>query len=303
MSSKYALVHAEEGNFPTVMMCRLLGIARSGFYSWRKRLGEPGPAPGSRAARRVQVSEEVHLSWLRSRRVYGVRRIKADLATRGLLASLWLIHTIMGELDIAGAQPCARKRISAEVAADAASRPDLVRREFEPPVPTTHLVGDITYLKTSQGWLFLATAIDLTTRMVVGWSTADNMRTSLVVAALNNAHKNGYVAGNAIFHSDRGTQYTSAEFATAARLLSVRLSVGATGVCWDNAVAESFFSMLKNEMFYRFDFATLAEARVAVADYIDFYNRRRLHSTLGYRTPADAMNEFDRAQTPTLTAA
>jgi transposase InsO family protein len=159
-------------------------------------------------------------------------------------------------------------------------------------VATTHLAGDITYLKTGEGWLYLATVIDLTTRMVVGWQMADNMRTPLVTDALKMAYQSGYVADNAIFHSDKGAQYTSSEYARAAHAMGVRLSVGRTGACWDNAVAESFFASLKNEMYHRQTHPTRAKARLAVAQYIEiYYNRQRPHSTLGYRTPAQAMTD------------
>jgi transposase InsO family protein len=195
----------------------------------------------------------------------------------------------MRELGIAGIQPRSSKRTTiADPEAD--DREDLIGRNFEAPVATTKLVGDITYLRTAEGWLYLATVICLTTRMVVGWQIADNMRTGLIKEALKMAHDAGYVAGNAIFHSDRGAQYTSAEFAKLAKQLDVRLSVGRTGSCHDNAVAESFFAFLKNEMYYLRKFATKSEARNALFEYIElFYNRRRRHSTLGYRTPIEAM--------------
>ena len=144
----------------------------------------------------------------------------------------------------------------------------------------------------------MATVIDLTTRMVVGWQMAPHMRTSLIVDALKMAHFSGHLQPEAIFHSDRGTQYTSREFHQYCRGIQVRTSVGRTGVCWDNAVAESFFSALKNEMFHHQHFPTRARARFAVADYIEvFYNRRRLHSSLGYRTPAEALNDHQTAAT------
>jgi putative transposase len=136
--------------------------------------------------------------------------------------------------------------------------------------------------------------IDLATRMVVGWQTAPHMRTSLVTDALDMAHQHGHVRPGAVFHTDRGAQgqYTSAELARHCRQLKVRLSHGRTGVCWDNAAAESFFAALKNEMYHRSTFPTRARARFAVAEYIEvFYNRQRLHSRLGYRTPAEALND------------
>lgn len=291
MTSKYALIHAEEGHHEITTMCRLLTVERTGYHAWRTARSAP-PETTSPAARRAALAQRITALWERSRRVYGARRIHADLAAEGEQASLWLVGKIMGELGIAGIQPRSSTRTTIP-AADAVERDDLLRRRFTPPVATTHLVGDITYLKTGEGWLFLATVIDLTTRMVVGWQTAGHMRASLITDALAMAHRSGYVAGGAVFHSDRGAQYTSAEFATAARRLDVRLSVGRTGVCWDNAVAESFFAMLKNEMFHRTRFVSRARARLAVADYIEvFYNRTRRHSTLDYQTPAQVMHNF-----------
>ena len=181
---------------------------------------------------------------------------------------------------------------------DAPSRPDLVRRRFDPPVPTTVLVGDITYLRTGRGWLYLAVVIDLATRMVVGWSMSERMTAGLAVAALEAAWARGYVAGGAIFHSDRGAQYTSRLMAERAEERGVRLSVGRTGSCHDNAVAESFFATLKNEMYSLRPWATRAEARHAVVGFIEaYYNRRRPHSTIGYQVPAERMAAFmERAE-------
>ena len=160
------------------------------------------------------------------------------------------------------------------------------------------MVGDITYLRTDQGWLYLATVIDLATRMVIGWQLADHMRTSLVTDALQMAIDAGWVVDQAIFHSDRGCQYTSAEFAAFCHEQQIRSSVGRTGVCWDNAAAESFFAALKNEMYHRHTWPTRARARFAVAEYIEvYYNRRRLHSSLGYRTPAEALTDHQTTAT------
>lgn len=302
MSAKYELIHTEEGAFPITVMARLLGVERTGYYAWRNQLGT-GPDPDSRRGRRQVVADRVYALWMASKKIYGIRRIHADLAGEGIRVSLGLVAVIMRELGIAGVQPRATKRTTVP-AADAQVRADLVRRDFTPPVPTTHLVSDITYLKTGEGWLFLATVIDLTTRMVVGWATAAHMRTSLIIDALKVAHQGGYVAEGAIAHSDRGSQYTSVEYAEVARLMQVRLSVGRTGVCWDNAVAEAFFASLKNEMFYRERFATRARARLAVAEYIEvFYNRKRRHSALGYDIPGRAMEAFfDRTESGSTAA-
>lgn len=283
---------SEEGNFTVELMARVLEVHRSGYYAW-KRARRERATPRPREGRRIGLKPLIWQLWEDSKGVFGARRIRAKLAEQGEEVSLWLVAKLMRELGIAGVQPRALKRTTIP-AEDAKTRRDLVWRAFTPPVPTTCLVGDVSYLKTGEGWLYLATVIDLTTRMVVGWQTAAHMRTGLIVDALAMAWRAGYVAGGAIFHSDRGSQYTSREFADAAKLMDVRLSVGRTGVCWDNAVAESFFASLKNEHWYpRTVPATRVRARAEVADYIEvFYNRSRPHSTLRYRTPAAVMEAF-----------
>jgi transposase InsO family protein len=291
MTVKYQLMDEEKACYPVVMMARVLGLARQGYYQW-KRAQETSSGPSWRE----QLAEDIVRLWEVSKHRHGFRRIAVDLAKEGKQVSWWLVGKIMAEQGIQGLQPRTSKKTTVPDP-DAPTRPDLVRRHFLPPVATTVLVGDITYLRTGEGWLYLATVIDLTTRMVVGWDLvaerrvlADHMRSSLAVDALRMAHQAGCVAGNAIFHTDRGSQYTSKEMTLAAASMDVRLSCGRTGVCWDNAVAESFFSMLKNEMYYQHSFPTRAKARLEVATYIEvYYNRQRPHSTLGYRTPVEAM--------------
>lgn len=301
MTDKYRLMCREEGLFTVTLTARPLGVSRTGFYAFKAHRANlrDDPAPGSLAARRAWLSARIKHHWDVSNLRHGARRIQVDLAEHdGEQVSLWLIGKIMKALDIAGHQPRATKRTTIP-ADDVDARPDRIRRRFTPPLATSTLVGDITYLKTGEGWLYLATVIDLSTRMVVGWATAEHMRTPLISKALVMAHDAGYVAGNAIFHSDRGSQYTSDEFAVTARLLDVRLSVGRTGVCWGNAVAESFFASLKKEMYHRESFATRARARVAVAEYIEVdYNRRRRHSAIDYRIPAQVMGEFKARCSP-----
>ena len=176
--------------------------------------------------------------------------------------------------------------------------PDLIGRDFTAPEPGQRLVGDITYLRTSKGWLYLATVIDLATKMVTGWQLAAHMRTSLVTDALKMAITHGHVTPGVIFHRDKGTQYTSARYARFCQANGIQTSTGRTGAGWDNAAAKSFFGALKNEMYHRQSFPDRARARFAVADYIEvFYNRRRLHSALGYRTPCEALTQFQAATT------
>src|ERR1035438_4656472 len=292
-------------------MCVLLRVPRSSFYAWRHR------AETATAVRRRELAVLVAAAFEGGRGAYGCRRGAAQLNREGHECSVGLVADLMRELALRACQPRAYKRTTVPgeqpvaspdlicrdfTAPDPGPRPvasrDLIGRDSAAPAPGQRLVGDITYLRTGEGWLYLATVIDLATRMVVGWQLASHMRTSLITDALDMAVTGGHVRAGAVFHSDRGTQYTSAQFALFCKGKNVRTSVGRTGVCWDNAAAESFFGALKNEMYYRQSFPTRARARFAVADYIEvFYNRVRLHSTLGYRTPAEALNDYQTAAT------
>ena len=265
-------------------MCRLLGVPRSSFYAWRRRVA----TETATQTRRRELSTHVARVFAEGRGAYGCRRVAAQLNREGHACSVGLVADLMRELGLAGCQPRGYKRTTVP-GEEPVDSPDLIGREFTAEAPGHRLVGDITYLKTGEGWLYLATVIDLATRMVIGWQLADHMRTSLVIDALEMAITHGHLNPGAVFHSDRGTQYTSAEFSRFCKDNRLRTSVGRTGVCWDNAAAESFFASMKNEMYHRELFPTRARARFAVADYIEvFYNRKRLHSSLGYRTPAEA---------------
>jgi putative transposase len=291
------VIEAEKAHYKIAWMCRLLRVPRSSFYAWLGRTETPS------AARRRELGVQVVRVFGLGRGAFGCRRVGAQLNREGHECSVGLVADLMRELGLAAVQPRAYKRTTTR-GEDPQDSPDLLGRDFTAGpaggAPGTRLVGDITYLHTAEGWLYLATVIDLSTRMVVGWQLAAHMRTSLVVDALEMARSGGHLERDAIFHSDRGTQYTSKQFHQYCQGIAVRTSVGRTGVCWDNAVAESFFSALKNEMFHHQHFPTRARARfaVAVADYIEvFYNRRRLHSTLGYRIPAQALTEYRTAAT------
>ena len=186
-------MRAEKGNYPVKMMARVLKVSRSGFYSWLAR-GEPDD-PWAR------LRAEVKRVWLESDRIFGARSVLAFLPDELAGTTLYRVRKCMRELGIRGIAPNSRKRTTIPDEG-APSRPDLVRRDFTSPVPTYKLVGDITYLKTREGWLYLATVIDLCTRMVVGWAVSERMTADVVVEALERAWRRGYVAGNAIFHSD-----------------------------------------------------------------------------------------------------
>jgi putative transposase len=272
-------------------MCRVLDVPRSSFYAWRHR------AETATAARRRELAAQVQRVFAEGRGAYGCRRVAAQLSRDGHPCSVGLAADLMRGLGLRACQPRAYKRTTVPGQEPVAS-PDLIGRDFTAAAPGSRLVGDITYLRTGEGWLYLATVIDLATRMVTGWQLAEHMRTSLVTDALAMAITHGHVQPGAIFHSDKGAQYTSREFTGFCQAHRLRASTGRTGVCWDNAAAESFFGALKNEMYYRQAFPTRAQARAAVSEYIEvFYNRRRLHSALGYRTPAEALTGYQNTAT------
>lgn len=267
-------------------MCEWSEVSRSGFYGWQAR------PTSATAARRQVLAVKVKAIFDQSRGTYGARRVAVVLRHAGERISRRLVGHLM---DLQGLTPAAPRPWRRTTFPDqtGAAYPDLVRRDFTAQAPGTKLVGDITYVATWEGWLYLATVIDCHNRKVIGWAMAEHMRASLVADALEMAATNVRFAPGAVYHSDRGAQYTSTEFAKTCKRLGVTQSMGRTGVCWDNALAESFFASLKNELVYRTVFPTRQKARKAIAEYIEvFYNRQRLHSTLDYKTPAQVEAEY-----------
>lgn len=297
MSEKFALIDAEKADpaseYPVTKMCAWLGVSTSGYHDWAT--GEPS----ARTLRRRLVEVHVRAAFDAGRGAYGVRRVHAVLA-RGsdpqvASASLKLVRDIMREHDLVACQARAYRVTTVRDRAGEAVVVDHLRRDFTAPAPGCKLVGDITYVPTWQGWLYLATVIDCHTKAVVGWSMAEHMRTDLVCDALTMASMNVKLVPGAVFHSDRGSQYFSAQYAEHLKTLDLTASMGRTGICWDNAMAESFFAALKNELIHRVIFTTRDKARQAIAEYIEvFYNRQRLHSGLGYKTPHEAATEYQQ---------
>jgi putative transposase len=271
-------------------MCAWLEVSRSGFYDWRSR------PQSATAERRELLKIKIKALFEANNAEYGYRRIHAVLVRGGEQASSELVRRLMRELGLEPCQPKPRRRcLTAQ--GEAGPIPDLVNRDFTAHSPGEKMVGDITYIPTWEGWLYLATVIDCATRKIVGWAMDDNYRTPLITAAIKMAARNLNLPGEAVFHSDRGSNYTSAEFARELEQLGVRQSVGRTGICFDNALAESVNGTLKVELVYRTVYATRRKAREDIARWIELrYNRSRLHSGLGYRTPQEVMDDYLNGQ-------
>ncbi len=281
MSSKYEFIDGEKANYPIIKMCRWAHVSTSGFYEWR---GRPASAT---AERRTTLTVEIRRVFDDSDGTYGYRRVHEQLQTERTDAGCELVRSIMR---VEGLVACQPKPYKVTTLGDGADGPvDLCERDFNATEPGVKLVGDITYISTWQGWVYLATVIDCYSRMVIGWAMADHMRTSLVTDALDAARQNSTLRDRCIFHSDRGSQYTSTDLAVYLDRHHMRGSMGRTGVCWDNAMAESFFASLKNEFVYRTVFSSRKKAIDGIASWIEIrYNRKRLHSGIGYRTPWEA---------------
>jgi putative transposase len=290
VSEVYEFIDAEYATSPAApaitLMCRWVGVSKSGYYEWRSR-----PESGT-AKRREELKLLIQKAFDDSDGTYGHRRVWAQLARWGVRAGLELVRALMRELGLVACQPRPWRPSTTQPGA-AGPIPDLVNRDFSAETPGAKIVGDITYIPTWEGWLYLATAIDCATRKVIGWAADDNYRTPLITAAIEMAARNINLPGGAIFHSDRGSNYTSGEFAAVLDRLGIRQSVGRTGICFDNSLAESFNAALKVERVHRTAYPTRKKAKDDIARYIELrYNRTRLHSALGYRTPQEILDEY-----------
>lgn len=273
-------MHAEKSSFTIARMARLLGVSRSGYYAWSKR------GPSKRAIRAERIEAKVRWFHGESDEVSGAPRILADLRADGEVISRKTVAKTMRSLGLRGVCPKRWKTTTVTDAGDTYPS-DVVKRTWDTGTINAVWVGDITYLRTWEGWLYLATVIDAHSRRVIGWAIADHMRTDLVEDALKMAIAlRGGLPREVVFHADRGTQYASDQISRFAAQNGITRSMGRTGVCWDNAMAESFFATLKTEFYYRRVWPTKAGASKAVGAWIeDRYNRRRRHSAIGQISP------------------
>jgi putative transposase len=261
-------------------MCEVLGVSRSGYHGWERR------APSDRVLTDAWLIERIREIHEQARGVYGSRRVQAELRLgQGIQVSRKRVRRLMRQAGISGLVRVKRGRTTIKVPGVRVAD-DLVERRFRPASPNVLWVADLTYLRTWEGWLYLAAVQDAFSRMIVGWAMAEHMRADLVVEALQMALARRRPETGLVHHSDQGAQYVSLAFGQQARNAGIAMSMGSRGDCYDNAVAESFFATLKKELVHRQPWSTRRDLGSAVFEYIEaFYNRQRRHSTLGYLSP------------------
>ncbi len=286
---KYAFIQRHEKNYPIGVMCRVLRASRSGYYQWRK--GRVNP----RLLRRQRLLAEIKRIYEESRGTYGSPRITRELRKGSVVVNEKTVAELMKESSIQAKQ---KKKYKATTNSNhnlpvAKNR---LKRDFSATKPNQAWVGDITYIRTDEGWLYLSAFIDLFSRKVVGWSMSERMTADLVVDAFRMALFRQKRKAPKLVHSDRGSQYCSEAFRKVLKEHRCKRSMSRKGDCWDNAVAESFFGTLKTELVHHERYKTREQARLNIFDYIEtFYNRRRLHSYLNYVSPEDFEKSRERA--------
>jgi transposase InsO family protein len=282
---RFAFVAAERANHAVARLCRAVGASVSGFYAWLRAI----PAVRSRAEAEVELRGHVGRVFAARRGVYGSPRVRAELRREGRRHARRRIERLMREMGLAARQGRRRAPRTTDSRHDLPVAPNLLDRDFTAERPDAVWLADISYLPTDEGWLYLTAIKDLATRQIVGWSMADHLRAGLCTNALVMALQRCRPPRGLIHHSDRGVQYASEPYRQALERHGIRQSMSRKGNCLDNAPMESFFASLKKEQVHHARFRTREEAKAAVFDYIEiFYNRQRLHSAIGYRTPVEA---------------
>ena len=291
IAAGYVILAGNEAYAPAVtQMCEWLQVSKSGYYEWMKR------QESETARRRELLKIKIKALFEADNEEYGYRRVHQALVRGGDSADDETVRRYMRELGLEPCQPKPRRSLTAQDAA-AGPVPDLVGRDFTADNPGGKMAGDITYIPTWEGWVYLAMVIDFATRKIVGWAMDDNYKTPLISSAIRMAARNLDLPEGAVFHSDRGSNYMSAEFAGVLEELGIRQSVGRTGICYDNAISESWNGTLKVELVHRKVYATRKAAMDDIARWIELrYNQTRLHSVLGYRTPQEVMDEYLKGQ-------
>ena len=279
------------------IMCRVLEVSRSGFHAWTRR------EPSARAVADAALSGRIAAIHADSLKTYGAPRVHAELRLKdGVRIGRKRVERLMRNAGLAG--QLKRRRGKTTIAVQGVrTAPDLVERDFNPTEPNRLWAADITYIRTWEGWLYLASVMDCYSRRIVGWALADHLRAELVVDALEMALARRRPDVGLVHHSDRGSQFTSLIFTRRCRSVGIDISMGSRGDCFDNAVLESFHASLKKDLIHRRSWPTQAQARTAVFGYIkSFYNRRRRHSTLGMLSPVEFENGTLRTADASLAA-
>jgi putative transposase len=275
----FRLIDAKKAQHPVSLLCGVLGVSRAGFYAWK------GRSACARRRRDDELLGEIRAIHRQSKATYGWPRVHAELRHRGVRVSRKRVARLMREAGLSGMVRRRKGRTTVSVPG-IATAPDLVRRDFAPTAPNRLWVADLTEIATWEGKLYLAVVVDCFSRRCVGWAMAEHMRAELVVEALEMALWQRRPAVGLVHHSDRGGQYVSLIFGQTARAAGIDVSMGAKGCALDNAVCEAFFATLKKELTRRRSWPTRRELETAVFAWIEaWYNRRRLHSTLGYQSP------------------
>ena len=286
----YRFVAAERAFFPVRSLCRLVGVAVSGFYAWLRR------GSGRHRETDRRLGERIGAIFAESRRTYGSPRVHAELRARGVRVSRKRVARLMREGGLAVPAPRRRVPRTTDSRHDHPVAPNLLGRCFTADRPDAVWLADISYIPTGQGWLYLAAVRDLATREIVGWSMAEHLRADLACDALLMAIRRRQPPRGLIHHSDRGVQYASGPYRAMLARHGLVQSMSRKGDCLDNAPMESFFGTLKTELVHRTSFPTREAARRAIFEYVEtFYNRRRRHSGLGFLTPAQAYEQMARA--------
>ena len=276
---RFAFIEVEKASFPVSMMCRVLEVSRAGFYAWLSR------PEAARAREDQRLAVEIASIHAESRQRYGSPRVHAELLGRGKRTSRKRVARLMRTQGLR-ARRKRRFRTTTDSGHEFPVAPNVLKRRFEVRAPNTAWVTDITYIWTLEGWLYLVVILDLFSRRVVGWSLSERITRKLALDALTMALARRQPPRGLIHHSDRGSQYASGDYRRALTANGIVCSMSRRGDCWDNAVAESFFSTIKVELVYENDWATRQEARAAVFEYLEvFYNGARRHSSLGYLSP------------------
>lgn len=278
---KYACIAQHRAEYPIRLMCRVLVVSRAGFYAWLQR------APSRRAQTDARLRLAIRAIHTESRRTYGCPRIHRELRALGQRHGRKRIARLMRHEGLR-AKRSRRYRATTQSDATRPAAPNTLGRQFAVQDMNRVWVGDVTACWTGEGWLYLAALLDLGSRRVVGWATSALLDQALTRTALRRALAQRQPALGLLHHSDRGTQYTGAEYQATLSAAGCAVSMSRRGDCWDNAVMESFFATLKTELVHDARWATRAEAAAALATYIEgWYNRRRRHSTLDYRSPVE----------------